>query len=554
MGIPLLRPDLLVTMFNSVLEQTLTTSASIAPYSGPWTAIEASHLLRRTTFSPLKPEIDEAIGLGLSGTINTLLTTGALPDPPVYYDYELHPDLSIGDTWVNHHANPTDSTNDRNSRRRSLDAWWMLASADAGINIQEKMCLFWHNHFGMGGNNDALGIYQFLTKYRQFATGSFRELVKVIAIDPLMLRFLDGHTSTVESPNENFAREILELFTIGKGPQIGDDDYTNYTELDVTELAKAFTGWRSRYIGTSVPGQSPESYFTASRHDTSTKTLSHRFNFAEIQDAGIDEYKDVIDLIFQQDEVSRYICRKLYRYFVYYKIDASIESGIIEPMAQTLRDNDYMIGPALAQLLSSQHFYDRSIVGDVIKSPMDYVQSIFKAADFYNQGNLIDTYQAGRRAYLRVRDLGMDLRLPPSVAGWTAYYQEPSFHRLWLNTATLQNRTALTVIALRRNGFSWNGVAHPFNWLDTLSRYENPGDPNAMIAQMTAELLPQPLLPEQLTALKDLLLPGLEDFVWSGEYGNYQANPNDTALRESVENRLKEMVSGLLQLAEFQVH
>jgi hypothetical protein len=298
----------------------------------------------------------------------------------------------------------------------------------------------------------------------------------------------------------------------------------------------------------------PESYFTGNRHDTSTKTLSHRFNFAEIEDAGIDEYKNVVDLIFQQEEVSRYICRKLYRYFVYYKMDESVETGIIEPMAQTLRDNDYIIGPALAQLLSSEHFYDRSIVGDVIKSPLDYVQSVFKAANFYNQENLIDSYEAGRRAYSQVENMGMKLRRPPSVAGWTSYYQEPSFYRLWLNTATLQTRADLTRIAFRRNGISWNGNPHPFNWLGALSRYDNPGDPNAMIAQMVEELLPQPLVPEQIMALKNLLLPGLEDFVWSGEYANHLANPNDDNLRASVENRLTVMMSGLFQLAEFQVH
>ncbi|WP_020569011.1 DUF1800 domain-containing protein [Neolewinella persica] len=540
-------------MLTSEMFQALVSSASIAPYTGPWTAIEAGHLLRRTTFSPLKTEIDEAVNLGLEETITTLLTLGPPPSPPLYYDYDAHPDLSIGETWVDHHTNPNDANNDGNARRRSLDAWWMLTSADTGINIREKMCFFWHNHFGMGGNNDARGIYQFLAKYQQFAIGNFRDLVKEITIDPMMLRFLNGHTSTAANPNENFAREILELFTIGKGPQTGTD-YTNYTELDVVELAKAFTGWRSRYIGTKVPGQAPESYFTENRHDTSTKTLSHRFNFAEIPNAGIDEYKNVVDLIFQQDEVSRFICRKLYRYFVYYKIDESVESGIIEPMAQTLRNNDYTIGPALVQLLSSEHFYDRAIVGDVIKSPLDFVHSIFKAADFYDQGNLIDDYEAGRRAFIQVRNMGMDLRQPPSVAGWTSYYQEPSYFRLWLNTATLKTRTDLVVIALRRNGFSWNGDAHPFNWLGALTRYDNPGEPNGMIAQMTAELLPQPLVPEQIAALKELLLPGLQDFVWSGEYANHLANPNDDNLRASVENRLKEMVSGLLQLAEFQVH
>lgn len=538
---------------TSSLVDTAVTVAPISLYTGPWTWQQAGHLLRRATFAPLKSEIDEAVALGLNNTLSTLFAAAPLPAPPVYYDYADHPDAGIGDSWVDLHTNPIGSTGDNNARRRSLEAWWMLTYAESGLNIREKMCFFWHNHFGMSGNASPKPIYQFLTKYRELATGDFRQLVKDMTVNPYMLKFLNGETNTAANPNENFAREILELFTLGKGPQIGSDDYTNYTEHDIVELAKAFTGWRTRNFNTQMPGQVVESYFTNNRHDTSVKTLSHRFNFAEIQNAGAEEYKNVVDLIFQQEEVSRFICRKLYRYFVYYKIDAAVEAQIIEPMAQTLRDNNYVIAPALQQLLGSQHFYDISLAGDMIKTPLDIVHGVFRPTGYYQQATLPDTYFAARTAYLQARNMDLDLRFPPSVSGWTAYYQEPGYYRLWLNTATLQTRTDFHNRCLSRNGFFWSGSRHPFDWLAYIANFPDAVDPNALIENLTRELLPQPLLPEQIAALKELLLPGLQDFVWSGEYANFLANPNDSSLRASVESRLKEMLTGLYQLAEYQV-
>ncbi|MBC6994674.1 DUF1800 domain-containing protein [Neolewinella lacunae] len=527
--------------------------STLAAYAGPWTFLQAAHLLRRATFAPTKNEIDEAVALGLNGSLQRLFSSIPLPAPPVYYDYEGHTQAGLGDTWIDLPIENTDRTGDGNARRRSMDAWWILSTAADGFTVREKMLLFWHNHFGIADTNDMRVVYRFMTHYRNFATGNFRELMKVMTIDPAMLVFLNGNSNTAANPNENFAREILELFTIGKGPQVAPGDYTNYTELDVAELAKAFTGWRTRYFNSVNPDQTGESYFQANRHDTSTKRLSHRFGNAEIPNNGEDEYKDVVDLIFQQDEVARYLCRKLYRHFVYYKITPGIEQSVIAPMAQILLDNDYEVGPALQALLGSEHFFEMSIVGDMIKTPLEFVHSIFRVTNFYAQANITDTYLAARVAAVHARDTGMELRNPPSVAGWTAYYQEPSFYRLWLNTTTIQQRTTFQRDATLR-WFFFNRQRRYVNWLALLEDFANPFDANAMVAEMAQRFFPQPLLAEQLIAVKELLLPGLEDFVWTGEYANYTANPDDANLRESVSKRLTDMMFGMLQLAEFQVN
>lgn len=526
---------------------------TLTPYSGAWGFQQAAHLLRRASFAPLKSEIDEAVALGLQGSLDQLFAAFPLPPEPVFYDYTDHPDAGIGESWVDLHLNPDDANQDANARRRAYESWLTQTTANGGFTIREKMVFFWLNHFGIGNQGDYRGLYRYMTRLRENGTGDFRQLVKDMTVDPMMLRFLNGETSTASSPNENFAREILELYTIGKGPQVSPGDYTNYTEQDVTELARAFTGWRVRYNNTREPGLTVESYYQANRHDTTDKQLSHRFDDVVITNGDDNEYNNVVDIIFQKPAVANYICKKLYRQFVYYKITPDIETNVIEPMAQLLVDSDYVIAPALRALLNSEHFYEMRIAGDVIKTPLEFVHSILRPTGFYDQGDVVENYQAARLAHRHADSTGMHLNEVPSVAGWTAYYQEPSFFRLWLNTTTIQLRTGFLRNSTVR-WHSWSGSRHYVDWLAMLGEFDNAFDPNFMIEEMAQRLMPQPLNQAQLDGIKELLLPGLEDFVWSGEYADFIANPMDDALRESVNDRLTNMLYGMLQLAEFQVH
>lgn len=533
---------------------TLTSINSLSPYTGPWTNRQAAHLLRRACYGPIKQEMDEARLLGLEAAVNRLLEDIPLPAPPVYYDYDGHPDAGIGDSWVNLYTPRSDAQQDYNARTRSLDSWLILSTAETGFNVRDKMMLFWHNHFGMAGNNNSSGlIYDFLSKYRTLAVGNFRQLVKDITIHPAMLVFLDGNQNRVGQPNENFAREILELFTIGKGPQVADGDYTHYTEQDVTEMARGFTGWATRNIRITAPGQVPEGYYVRSRHDRETKQLSHRFGNRIIENGEDREYADIIDIIFEQDEVARHLCRKLYRYFVYYKIDETVETEIIEPLARIMVGNDYEVRPVLAALFRSAHFYEMSIVGDMIKNPLEFIHSIFRPVGWYERANVYEKYSSVRPLNNHLNLTGMQIRMPPTVAGWTAYYQEPAFNRLWLNGSTLQLRVEIQQRATT-GAYFWDRQRHQADWLPYLETFEDPYSPDAMITEFGERFLPHGLNDIQHAALKDLLLPGLDDFVWSGEYGDYIENPRNEEIVQSVRRRLTEMLFGLLQLAEFQVN
>ncbi|MCB0871736.1 MAG: DUF1800 family protein, partial [Solirubrobacterales bacterium] len=161
---------------------------------------------------------------------------------------------------------------------------------EEGISLREKMTLFWHNHFAVSNVNDPKFLYRHVELLRNFAWGNFRELMKEITVDPTMLRFLNGNQNTRTAPNENYARELMELYTLGKGDLAGPGDYTTFTEDDVIQMAKVLTGWRDRGFNTVNPDVNVESFFTLNRHDTGSKQLSHRFNNEVITNLGDQEY------------------------------------------------------------------------------------------------------------------------------------------------------------------------------------------------------------------------------------------------------------------------
>lgn len=526
---------------------------TLAPYSGPWTAVQAGHLLRRATFAPNKAELDEALAIGLDSCINRLFAPLSLPPNPSFINYGNHPDAAIGDDWYDLHINPDDVDDDKRDRRLGLSTWWINSTATRGFNICEKMVLFWVNHFGMGTQDQFRTKVTYHNRYRTFATGDFRELMKRMTIDVYMLGFLNGRSNTRTNPNENFAREFLELYTIGKGPDVGNGDYTTYTEQDVTELARAFTGWQTRNINSRTPGQFGEAFYNARRHDTGTKTLSHRLNNATITNGEELEYQQVVDLLFTFDEVAFHISRKLYRHFVYHELTDQVEQDVIAPMAQLIIDNNYVIEPALRALLSSEHFYQDTFIGAMIKTPLDYAHSVLRHTGFYDQDSPNNTARARMQSYFHARNTGMDLQTPPSVAGWTAYYQAPSFHQLWLNTSTIQERVRFANQATR-GWFSWDGERRYVNWLPFIDGLAGPYQADTMINEVAGILLPRPLETSQYDYLFDLLLDGQEAFVWTGEYADYRANPNDTMTIEAVAARVNNMLYGLMQLAEFQLY
>lgn len=515
------------------------------PYNGPWTFEEAAHLLRRTTFGPTKERILQAVNEGFDETFDTLFAASPPVDPPIYYDYDADPEGGIGETWVD---KPLD--NDMSElyfqREKTLWAWWFMRMKHENQTINEKLTLFWHNHFVIAEGNANMKWY-YLETLRQYGQGNFRELTKKITVDKGMLVYLNGASNIADEPNENYARELLELFTIGKGDLVAPGDYTNYTEQDVAAIARALTGWR--------PWNSeeiPDSFYANWAHDQGTKQLSHRFDNIVIQNSGDQEYKEVIDIIFQKDEVAFHICRKLYLWFVHYHITLEIENEIITPMAEMLIANDYEIRPVLIALLKSQHFYDSALRGCMIKNPLDFFFSIWSTfkvpepVDFYTE------YKMWLAWYWEFESMGMAIFRSPSVAGWPAYHQAPSFYRDWVNSASLALRKRMM------NQVKWltqwvDPTAPGYDWIGFIATLENPLDINDMIDEICKIVFPRPMTAEQKEYFKFGLLQGLPDFEWTDQYGEYLADPTNEENRITLFNTLNTFFFTLMNVPEFQM-
>lgn len=529
--------------------EAATLVSGLAPYTGSWTHVQAAHLLRRACFGPTLEEIAAVEGMGMDAAVNNLFASIPLPDPPVNHFYTEDSNVPVGETWINQ---PFRLDLDVGEYRwPSLRGWLYDSVQEGGMNLREKMMFFWNNHFGMADVGDHRMQYQYVTLFREQATGNFKNLVRDVTIAPSMLRFLNGEYSNRWAPNENYARELLELFTIGKGPLVAPGDYSNYTETDVAEMARVLTGWRNSSSWAPEP-IAPYSYFFENWHDPDTKVLSHRFDNIEITNEGENEFETLLDIIFAKDEVSRFIVRKLYRYFVYYKIDATVEAQVIEPLAQILRDNNYELEPVLSTLLRSQHFYDSVHAGDVIKNPVEFVLSIVRPLRWGRTNFPLELrYQSGNALHWWAIQLGIDFFYPPSVSGWPAWYLEPSFNRLWLNSSTLQQRTRLT------NDVGWSGIwvagsPRAFDWFGFIATIDNASNPNVLIETLAKTFFSQPLYQTQLDELKNFLIPGLPDFEWSDEYGAYLGG--DTSVTTSVENKLKSLFRALFRMAEFHLN
>jgi uncharacterized protein (DUF1800 family) len=375
--------------------------------------------------------------------------------------------------------------------------------------------------------------------------------------DGAMLIYLNGTNNQKSGPDENYGRELQELFTIGKGPLAGPGDYTNYTEADVKAAAHVLTGWRKFQNADGTIGVQT-GYFDVTRHDTTNKVFSPRYNNTVITGStdGAAELQSMLDLIFSEPETARFICRKLYRWFVYYVIDANAEANVIGPMADLLRLNNYAILPTLNALFRSAHFYDPVNVGCLIKSPLDFVAGACRQFGVAPPAGDVAKQYAGWYALMSQAALMQeDLGEPPNVAGWPAYYQTPEFHELWINSDTLPKRRRLTD-SLTGNGYTSGGVTLAIDVIAFTQSLPNPADVNAVIADVAKAFLATPLLPSVQVSLKDQLMQGYStntDYEWTVEWVAFMADQLNAAKRNPMKAKLQKLYALLLSLPEYEL-
>ena len=532
---------------DQTIEQPI--SLSMSPYTGQWTTEEAAHLLRRTMFGASLTQIRGAVANGLGATVSSLLTIPSINPPLTYHANESV--ASQGQTWVNSVYPSGDTQPTENARSSSLGAWLIENMNTESLSIAEKMCLFWQNHFAAEVGFDARASFNYFDLIRTHAIGDFKQLIKEMTIDPNMLFFLNGVSNQSFSPNENYARELLELYTIGKGLQIGEGDYTNYKEQDVAAGSKILTGWTVNGMRSTTLTK-PVAVFNTLFHSASTKQLSSHFGDTTISNGGAQEYANYIDVIFQQPAVATFICTKLYRFFVNYDITQDVQDNVITQMAATLITNNYQIVPVLEELFLSDHFYDVSVRGSIIKNPLELIFSMLNPSNSIPSYDLSTNYQMYNTIYWVAGNLGQSYGSPPNVGGWPAYYQAPSFSKLWINSTFIKQRFEIGYYLTLHAGIEINGNYLKINGLQLLASFEFPADPVALIDELCLLYFPKGASTSDKLILKGILTSGLPDFEWTIQYNEYLADMSNPTFSDPVRIRIESVLFQIFQMPEFQ--
>lgn len=306
---------------------------------------------------------------------------------------------------------------DRNMQEKSLNNVWIKQLSETNAVLREKMTLFWHNHFACNIGN-AFYAQHLNNIERENALGNFKTLLLQVSQSPAMLQFLNNQQNQKGHPNENFARELMELFTLGRG---------NYTEQDIKESARSFTGW-------AYDGKSGEYAFRLNVHDEGQKTfMGHTANYCG---------EDIIDLLIENKQTAKFICNKLYRYLVN---DVPDESHV-EQMANVFYKSNYEIKPLLEFVFQSDWFYDDKNIGNLIKSPVEFLIGLNRQFYIsYQNPDVLIQFQ---------RTLGQVLFRPPNVAGWPG-------GKNWIDSSTLMYRMKLPSTILDAGLIDFTGKANP---------------------------------------------------------------------------------------------
>ncbi len=371
-----------------------------------WDFATAAHLLNRAGFGGTPEEIDRLAALSPEQAVLSLINYEKVPDSTTNPDWAIPDPARAERLRTMRNADPEtrksmQQEERRTQRQRSVELkhWWIERMANGPRPLQEKMTLFWHGHFATSEQKvrDAYLMWRQNDLFRQHATGNWLQLLTAMAKDPAMLVWLDQAQSRREHPNENFAREVMELFTLGEG---------HYTEKDVTEAARALTGWGYDNLD--------EQFVERPRfRDDGVKTFLGR--------TGDLTGDDVLQQIVAQPQAARYISAKLWNFFA--GVPPSEE--LVTALADRFRRSDMNFKPLLAAIFYSEEFYADSIVRNQVKSPVQWLVGSTRV--------LQRDVPAPFVCYGLTRSLGQDLFAPPNVKGWDGGLS-------WINTANLLAR------------------------------------------------------------------------------------------------------------------
>ena len=430
---------------------TSCNTATLAPYvptaDNPWDAEKARYLYRRLGFGTT----EATINIALAGT------------PQAAVDALLNDAINLPNTqapvWGYWSFNDYDNYSDQINEQRNI--WYRQAASDIqNKDLKGRLSFFWLNHFvtQIESYSHPPYMYQYWDALQTHCLGNFKIFVREMGLNPAMLLMLNGFENTNTSPNENYARELYELFSLGEN--------NGYTQQDIEETSRALTGYNHwSDFGAAI-------YFDESTFDSSEKTI-----FGQTGNWG---YDDVINILFEQkaDLIATFICEKLYRYFV----SPDISESVIDSLKESFINGNWEITPVLSLLFKSEHFFDITANSQLIKSPYDLVATYLNELDM--TANLSDQDFYNFIVYLNAA-LGQDIFQPIDVAGWQRDQD-------WINTSTLSGRW----LSLENITWPfWNQDRNQFRQF-AINLTDNSNDPYIIATTIIDYFLSQPLYTE----------------------------------------------------------
>ncbi len=541
--------------------------ASLTPMQGALGHRYAAHLLRRTSYRYTKAKVDEMAGQTAAEALASLLQLYPLQlEQPIYGDSAV--------TWILPPGGGSVAVD--TELRPWLAAWWINEAVnDPGIG--HRMTFFLHQYNAVAMPTAFTTHYfDYLSLLRWGALGNFKMFITKMVTDNCMLKYLDNTENSEANPNENFAREFFELFTIGKGSQAGPGDYTNFTEEDIVEASKVFTGFRFRGQRDEIDADTniPKGRVNFSFHDDTAKTFSDRFQGTTIAgatnaDEMWTELNALVDMTFAQPETAKNFCRRIYRFFVSRHITPEIETDIITGLADTMIANNFEIKPVLEQLLQSQHFFDLDdsdnadeIIGGLIKSPLELslqALSFYQIPlpdpmtqpqeffNFYTRGVLTRMFQYAN----------LPIFFPDDVAGYPGLYQQPDYHRGWFNSSTIVARYKLPEMLLTGTLAFGGAVNEPLGiqlniaeWIKNSGNISDATDPYVLVQDLLEYFLPEATDNDRFNYFYDtVFLDQLPPADWTYEWQAYLNTGDDT----EVKIPLGRLINAIMYSAEYQL-
>ncbi len=479
---------------------------------------EGAHLLRRMSFGGSPTEIDETTSLGREGAVDFLI------------NYEQIDNRAMDDLLRSSFdfSNPVDFPR---FNRGELQRWWFTRMAYTRRPFEEKMTLFWHNHFATSSSKTGdLFIYNQNLTLRSHALGQFDNLLLRVAQDPAMLLWLDGVTNVRGKPNENFARELQELFTMGITDVVTGEP--NYTEEDVKEIARAFTGWKFFHSRLDPNPFSYQFIVNEPEHDNTIKTIFSEKPWARTGNLNGD---DVILTVSARRATARYLVKKLFEFFVYPLDGSAADKATIEKFADVYVSRSHSIKELVRAIFTSDEFFGERARFALVKSPVEIIVGAIRMLGArYNPGTSAREGASNNTLAAVSIFLGQELFNPPDVSGW-------KLNLGWVNTSTLLNRFTYADLLVINRARDLNA---PGLWLshEQLRSFAKKNSKKT-VKKLLSTLGPLEVGGEMIAALRTYL--EIDD----------QGNPVGFALDDlTVDKKVRGLIHLIMCMSEFQLN